>query len=127
MAEIKQTYKITSPIRKVWQCLVDPTMISQWSDAPAKMSEEVGFEFELWDGEITGVNTAVEKPTKLVQEWQYGDWPKPCEVIFGLKAVNNHTEVELTQTGHPKTEQKDLVEGWDIYYLGAIKKYLEES
>ncbi len=125
MTEINQTYTIKASIAKVWQTLVDPKIIAVWSNAPAKMDEVVGFEFELWNGDITGVNTIVDKPTLLVQEWQYGDWPKPSRVTFSLKAVNNHTVVKLTQTGHPKNEQKDLEEGWDSYYLGAIKKYLE--
>ncbi|MDP3992842.1 MAG: SRPBCC domain-containing protein [bacterium] len=127
MTDIKQTFSIASPIKEVWQALVDPKIISEWSDAPAKMSEEVGFEFELWNGDISGLNTLVEKPTKLVQEWQYGDWPKPSIVTFELVSIDDHSEIQLTQTGHPSSEEKDLKEGWDIYYLGAIKKYLETS
>ncbi|MEK7202331.1 MAG: SRPBCC domain-containing protein [Patescibacteria group bacterium] len=127
MAEIKETFLIASPIEKVWQALVDPEIIAKWSNAPARMSAEVGFEFELWNGDISGVNTAVEKPNKLVQEWQYGDWPKPSIVTFDVTSTDDHTEIKLTQTGHPSSEEKDLKEGWDIYYLGAIKKYLEAN
>lgn len=125
MSQINQTYVIKSPIEKVWQALVDPKIISAWSDAPAKMRDTVGFEFELWDGDITGFNLEVDKPHLLVQEWGYGDWPKPSQVTFELSTLDDHTEVKLTQTGHPQEEEKDLKEGWDIYYLGEVKKYLE--
>jgi len=122
---ITKSYLISAPIEKVWQALVDPTIIHQWSDAPAKMTETVGGEFELWDGDITGTNTTVEKPNRLVQEWQSGDWDKPSSVSILLQPTDDHTEVSLVQTGHPESEQKDLEEGWDSYYFGAIEKYFE--
>lgn len=104
---------------------MDPKIIEQWSNSPAKMEPTVGFQFELWDGDVKGENTAVETPNKLVQEWQYGDWPSPSQVTFELSQTDDHTQVKLTQTGHPESEQKDLASGWDTDYLGAIKKYLE--
>jgi len=124
---ITKKYLIAAPIEQVWQALVDPTQIKEWSEASAKMGEEVAFEFELWDGDVTGVNTVIDKPSRLVQEWRGGDWPKPSVVTFELKSIDDHTEVDLTQTGHPAAETKDLTEGWDVYYMGAIKKYLEDK
>ncbi len=59
MKVIKQTYHVKSPVQDVWQALIDPKVIDDWGGGPSKMSEMVGFEFELWGGDIHGKNIEV--------------------------------------------------------------------
>ena len=126
MKSIAKMYQIKAPIKKVWKALVDPKIIEQWGAGPAKMSERVGEEFSLWGGDIHGKNIEVGINKKLVQEWYSGNWPEPSIAKFTLKASKGTTLLELTHKDVPDNEAKEIDEGWDLYYLGPVKKLLEE-
>ena len=128
MKTIKQVYHINAPVQKVWQALTDPKVIDSWGGGPAKMTTKVGTSFSLWGGDIHGKNFEVVENKKLVQEWFSGDWKKPSKVSFMLKEeAPKATMVELLQVDVPDNEEADIAVGWDIYYLGEIKKFLEKK
>ena len=127
MKTIKQVYHINAPIEKVWQALVDPLVIDSWGGGPSKMSAKAATSFSLWGGDIHGKNLVVVEGKKLVQEWFSGDWKKPSKVTFDLKEEKTKTTVELLHEDVPDEEETDIAEGWDVYYLGEIKKYLEKK
>ena len=56
---IKKVYKISTAKDKVWQALINPTIIDEWGGGPSKMDSKVGTEFELWNGDIYGKNIEV--------------------------------------------------------------------
>lgn len=127
MKIIKQTYHIKAPSEKVWQALVDPKIIEQWSGTKAKMDDKVGTHFELWDGDMYGTNTEVVTNKKLAQDWYGGDWKKPSKVVFTLSEKAGVTTVGLGHWDLPDSEFDDFAQGWKDYYLGAIKELLEKS
>ncbi len=136
MKTIKQVYHINAPVETVWQALVDPKVIDSWDGGPAKMSPKAGASFSLWGGDIHGKNLEAVENKKLVQEWYSGDWSKPSKATFTLKeeeahpkvrAVQAKTRVELLHEDVPDAEEKDIAEGWNIYYLGEIKRLLEKK
>lgn len=125
MTPITKTYHIKAPVEKVWQALVDPKIINEWSGSTAKMDEKVGAKFELWHGDIRGVNLEVVKHKKLVQSWYSGDWPKPSKVIFELHGRGDQTTLNLTHAEVPAKSQKSIDSGWDQYYFGPLKNFVE--
>ena len=68
------------------------------------MSDKVDSDFSLWDGDIYGTNTEVEKEKTLAQDWYGGDWEKPSKVVFRLRQSGSGTEIILTQNAVPKSE-----------------------
>lgn len=94
------------------------------------MDDKVGTDFSLWGGDIHGTNREVIDPPaggkKLVQDWYGGDWDKPSKAVFSLKERNGETEISLTNENVPDDEADDIDDGWNRYYLGEIKKYLEK-
>lgn len=124
---LKQTYTIKSPISKVWQALTDPKIIDAWGGGPAKMQAKIGFKFSLWGGDITGTNTKVVPEKLLVQDWMSGKWDEFSKLEFRLSEKSGITTVILTQSNIPDSELADISEGWKVYYLGKIKKLLENS
>jgi len=125
MGKITKEYQIRAPIEKVWQALVSPEKINKWGAGKAKMSEKEGEEFSLWSGDIHGKNVEVVPGKKLIQEWYGGDWPKPSKAIFTLTEREGKTILKLEHTGVPEKEHDAIDQGWDDYYLGPIKKFLE--
>lgn len=126
MASIKQTYRIEAPVADVWQALVDPRVITAWGAGPAIMDDKVGTEFRLWDGSIHGKNTEVIPQKKLVQDWYNEDWTEPSIAVFELSEEDGGTRLDFNQENVPDAELRDIEDGWFHFYIGAIKKYLEE-
>ena len=127
MGMIQQVYLINASPEQVWQALVDPIEIEKWGGGPVKMSDKVGAAFSLWDGDIWGTNTKVEPEHLLVQDWYGGKWEKPSEVSFTLEKEGNGTKVTLLHTEVPDKEIASFEEGWNEYYLGSLKEYLESN
>jgi uncharacterized protein YndB with AHSA1/START domain len=123
--DIAKSYLIAASPAEVWRALTDKATVEAWGAGPATMSPAAGAEFSLWDGDIHGTNVQAVPERCLVQEWYGGDWPAPSIVNFTLTPENGSTRVELLHRGVPDDEVEDFAEGWDDYYLGAIKEYLE--
>lgn len=127
MSVIKQTYEINASPEKVFEALVNPDIIQHWSNDEAKMSAEVGAKFSLWGGQMYGTNLEVIPNKKLVQEWCYEQWENPSKVTFVLKPKGKITIVTLLHEDVPESAAKSIAEGWDSYYLGAIREMFEEE
>ncbi len=127
MKTIKQTYKINASIMEVWKALVDSEVINQWGGGPAHMDDKVGTQFTLWGGDIHGKNIKVVENRELVQDWFGGKWDKPSKVTFTLIDKDNYTELSLLHEDIPDKAAKDIDDGWKTYYLGPLKKLLEQG
>lgn len=126
MKTINQTYLINSKIDRVWEALVNPKEIKNWGGGSAKMDDKVGTNFELWGGDIHGVNTKVIENKVLEQDWYGGEWPQASKVSFELSEDNGKTKLDLVHENVPDEEEENIDEGWKEYYLGPLKKYLEK-
>jgi uncharacterized protein YndB with AHSA1/START domain len=126
MSNIKQTYDIATSPAEVWRALTDPKMIEEWSGAGAVFMLEVGATYSLWDGSISGEIIEVVQMQKLVQTWKPRDWTRADSIVtFKLTPRGNGTRVDLVHVNVEETDYDGTSEGWDAYYLGAIKRMLE--
>lgn len=124
---IKQTYEFAVPSSRVWQALVDPELIKQWSGSDAKMSADEEQDFSLWGGDIWGTNTKVVPEQLLEQDW-YGDkWDEPSKVVIKLNDSNGVTLLTLEHSGVPDDEESSFDDGWRDYYFGPMKDLLENE
>jgi len=120
-------YHIRTSKKEVWQALVNPAIIEAWGDGQVVMNDQVGIKFKLWGGDIFGKNLEVITETKLVQEWFGGKWKEASIVTFNLTEDNGLTTVELIHKNIPDNEFEDIKKGWDEYYIGPLKEYLEKK
>lgn len=123
--EFKKRYKIEAELGDIWAALTNPFTIELWSGYPAIMSTEPGSEFELWDGDICGLNIEFEENKKIVQEWYFGDRPEKSIVTIKLFEQKKIIEIILEHTNIPAEDYDDIVMGWNNYYFGAIKEFYE--
>jgi len=126
MKPITQSYTMKASPEQVFQALTDQKMIEGWSGAPATMNSQVGTEFTLFGGNITGKNLEVVPNQKLVQEWTEGSWETPSKVIFTLTGNGGETTLELHHEGVPEADQEKIIGGWKEFYLGQIQKMFAE-
>src|SRR5712692_8640273 len=124
---IEQAYNIKASPEDVWRALTDAKEIQEWSGATAYFVPQVGARYTLWNGGIGGTILKAEPYKILCQTWKPEDWTRTDSVVtFTLAPTKDGTRVVLL---HERVEESDYDgtnEGWDIYYLGAIKKLLEK-
>ena len=125
MKNFKTRVKIEAELSDVWAALTNPFTIELWSGYPAKMKDDPGFEFSLWNGDIVGRNIEVEPENLLIQEWYFGDQTEQSIVTFKLFEQGKKIQVDLTHTNIPDEAFEDICQGWEEYYLGNIKEFLE--
>ena len=126
MNDIKQTYDIAASPAEVWRALTDPKVIREWSGASAEFPLDVGAAYLLWDGSISGEIVDVVPMQKLVQTWKPDDWTRTDSVVtFLLSPHGKGTRVDLLHVNVEESDFDGTTEGWDIYYLGAIKRMFE--
>ncbi len=126
MADITQTYVIYAPPEEVWRALTDPELIEVWSSAPATFLPEAGADYSLWGGDVGGTVQEAVPSERLVQTWKPKDWTIEDSIVtFVLSPEDGGTRVDLVHENVQDWDFEGTTEGWDIYYLGPIKKMLE--
>jgi uncharacterized protein YndB with AHSA1/START domain len=124
---IEQTYNIKASPEAVWRALTDPKEIQEWSGGRAYFIPQVGAQYTLWDGNIVGKIVEAIPQRKLVQTWKPQDWSRDDSVVtFTLTPTKDGTRVDLFHLNVEEFDYDGTTEGWDIYYLGVIKKMLEK-
>ncbi|MCT4615058.1 MAG: SRPBCC domain-containing protein [Marinifilaceae bacterium] len=117
---------ITASQEEVYNALTNPYQLEYWTGCEAQMQTKAGTEFSLWEGDICGMNIEFVENYKIVQEWFFGETSEASIVSLVLKKKKKDlTCVKLTHTNIPDEAYDEIVEGWEEYYLGAVKRYLE--
>ncbi|MBI3914057.1 MAG: SRPBCC domain-containing protein [Chloroflexi bacterium] len=123
---IRQKYNIKASPADVWRALTDPKEIQEWSGATAYFVPIAGARYTLWNGTIGGKIVEAVPEKKLVQTWKPEDWTREDSVVtFTLTWGKGATRVDLLHENVEESDFDGTTEGWDIYYLGEIKKMLE--
>lgn len=124
MKSLTKKYKIQASANDVYKALVKQEIVALWSGEEAVMTDKEGDKFSLWGGSIHGKNREVSK-SRIVQEWQEKGWEKPSKVTFNILDKDGATELELIHEDIPEASYNGIDDGWDEYYLGPLKKLLE--
>jgi len=125
MKNFKKYFVIPAEPEEVFYALTNPFTIELWTGYPATMNTEVGTEFSLWEGDITGKNLEIITNKKIVQEWYFGDQPEKSIVTFKIFENKKGTQLEVIHENIPDEDFENIVEGWNEYYIGAIIEFFE--
>ena len=125
MKDFKKYITIDAEPEDVYACLTNPFTIELWSDMKAQVEAVPGTEFEMFDGSISGRMLELETNKKVVQQWYFGEQEEPSIVTFKIHPDKGKVSLELRHTNIPDEAYEDIIEGWEEYYLGRIKEFLE--
>lgn len=125
MKDYKKYYIIPASPEEVYAALTNPATIQLWTGEPAEMSTLPGSEFSLWEDSIVGKNLEFTEGKKIVQQWYFGDQEKDSIVTILLHPHKQGTSVELRHTNIPDQDYKDITDGWDESYFGALAAFYE--
>lgn len=126
MKELRKYYRIKGTPDEIYAALTNPFSITLWTGSQAKMQEEPGTEFSLFDGDIEGLNLEFEKDSRIVQEWYFGEQEEKSIVTITLRPDRLFTKIELHHTNIPNEAFEDMAHGWDTFYFGGLKEFFEK-
>lgn len=132
MSDVEKNVLINAPIDAVWAALTDPLSIGGWMDDDSvQVDLKVDGRFALFNRETTGAFTRIEQPNHLEYTWRQSGWQKDWAdslVRWELRKAPGGTHVTLVHSRFPNDEERDgHDEGWDTYFLGPLKNWLEAN
>jgi activator of HSP90 ATPase len=97
--------------------------------SPAKVSDQVGGEFEAWDGYIQGRNLELVSDQRIVQSWrttEFTDSEPDSRLEITLEPSGVETKLTLRHTNLPPHggQYKD---GWVESYFEPMKVYFSSK
>ena len=72
---IKLTEKFSCRAVDMYEILMDENRWKGFTQSNAKISKNVGGEFSIFDGSVTGTNVELQEGKLIVQKWRFGSWP----------------------------------------------------
>lgn len=122
MKNLKRYYTLKADPKDVYNALTNQKVLEIWTGEEAQMTAEPGTEFSLWGGSISGKNIEFEENKKIVQQWYFGETEKESIVTIKVHPHKKGTSVELNHVNIPDEAFKNISEGWDEDYFGALKE-----
>jgi activator of HSP90 ATPase len=113
----------------VYEAWLDSEGHAKMTGGEAKVSSEVGGEFEAWDGYIQGRNLELEYGKRIVQSWRTAEFADDeadsrIEIIFDREG--DETKVTLRHTNLPPHGEQ-YEQGWVDSYFVPMKEYFESA
>ncbi|KAE8372902.1 activator of Hsp90 ATPase [Aspergillus bertholletiae] len=113
---------------ELYNTFTDPQRIAAFTRGAPRQFEgaQVGGKFAIFDGNVTGEYTKLEKPTQIVQKWRLAQWPEghfsSLEINFDQNDVDGVTQMRVSWTGVPIGQEDVTKQNWEMYYVRSIKQ-----
>uniref|UniRef100_A0A7N0TXT9 Activator of Hsp90 ATPase AHSA1-like N-terminal domain-containing protein n=1 Tax=Kalanchoe fedtschenkoi TaxID=63787 RepID=A0A7N0TXT9_KALFE len=105
---ITLTEKFSCRARDLYEILMDENRWKGFTQSNAKISKEVGGEFSIFDGSVTGKNVELQEGKLIVQKWRFGSW---ADGIYSTVRITldepspGYTTLTLKQTDVPEEDR----------------------
>ncbi|KAF5207383.1 activator of heat shock protein ATPase-like protein [Thalictrum thalictroides] len=105
---ISMTEKFNCRAQHLFEILMDDNRWRGFTQSNAKISKEVGGEFSIFDGSVTGTNQELQEGKLIVQKWRFGSW---ADGIYSTVRITfdepepGFTVIKLKQTGVPEEDR----------------------
>jgi len=117
-----------APKEELFNTIFDSNRITGVTQRPAKISKEVGGEFSLFGGSVTGTTIEIVPSTKIVQKWRSSSWPSGVlsTVTMELKNTADGCKITLKQIGVPDDDIERTETGWKQFYWEPMRMLFGE-
>ena len=113
----------------VYEAWLDSEGHTKMTGGEAKVSSEVGGEFEAWDGYIQGRNLELEYGKRIVQSWrtsEFADDEADSRIEVTFDREGDGTKVTLRHTNLPPHGEQ-YEQGWVDSYFVPMQEYFESA
>lgn len=123
---LHQTISFNATPHDVYEALMDSKKHTEFTEAKAVISRNIGGKFTAFDDWASGTNVELVKDKKIVQTWRGTDWPEGhySTITFALKQKGKETILDFIQTEIPEEHYDDIKQGWIDWYWNKLKAYV---
>ncbi|KAJ6864568.1 hypothetical protein NC651_035198 [Populus alba x Populus x berolinensis] len=128
---INLTEKFSCRAKDLFEILMDENRWKGFTQSNARISKEVGGEFSIFDGSVTGRNVELQEGKLIVQQWRFGNWPdgivskvritfdEPEPRVTVVKVM--HTDIPEEDRYGNATVVENTERGWRDLILNKIR------
>ncbi|GLT27131.1 hypothetical protein SLA2020_021570 [Shorea laevis] len=105
---ITMTEKFSCRAKDLYEILMDENRWKGFTQSNARISKDVGGQFMIFDGSVTGTNLELQDGKLIVQKWRFGSWPDGIDSTVRLtfdEPESGVTTVKLTHTDVPEEDR----------------------
>jgi len=125
--EFEVSALILAPPEAIYEAWLNSEGHTKMTGGEAKVSSEVGGEFEAWDGYIRGRNLELEYGKRIVQSWrtaEFADGEADSRIEITFDREGDGTKVTLRHTNLP-AHGEQYEQGWVDNYFEPMNEYFE--
>ncbi|CAI9765691.1 unnamed protein product [Fraxinus pennsylvanica] len=104
---ITMSEKFSCRARDLYEILMDENRWKGFTQSNARISKEVGGEFSIFDGSVTGTNVELQEGKLIVQKWRFGSWPDGMVSTVRLTFDEHESGVTIVHLSHTDVPEED--------------------
>lgn len=120
--KVSATFKCTAD--EFYRAMTTKEMVDAFTYGNCTVDAVKNGKFELFGGNVNGYFTDLV-PNKLIkQKWRFKTWPDGhySDVSIEIDQKEDCTEINVKQSGIPKSEMERTTEGWKKHYWESMKR-----
>jgi activator of HSP90 ATPase len=119
--DLKSTF--TAPANNLYDAFTKPDMVRAWTRGSGQVTPEVGAEYSLFGGNITGEIVKLVPNKEIVMTWRLRDWKAEHFARLTLTFAEGHGETNLhvSIVGVPVGQEEVVENNFEEYYIRPIK------
>ncbi|KAG9134974.1 hypothetical protein Leryth_001256 [Lithospermum erythrorhizon] len=104
---ITMTERFSCRSGDMFEILMDENRWKGFTQSNARISKEVGGEFSIFDGSVTGTNVELQPGKLIVQKWRFGSWPDGVHSTWLVVIDEPETGVTIIKLTHTDVPEED--------------------
>jgi len=123
MKSLEITEELKCRKEEIYNVFTELEFIRAFTRGPATVDAVKGGKFVMFDGNVTGEFTELDRPNEIRQKWRFRSWPEGhySEVVIKFAEQDDHTNLTVTQSGIPASDFERTENGWRNFYFRSIK------
>ena len=119
---------LPAPPDRLFDMYLDPKEHAAFTGLPVTIGAKPGDAFKAFEGAIWGKMLYVEPRRLIVQTWRSVNFPAVAIdsiLVLAFFSQGEGGRIELTQVNIAEEDFAGVSHGWETYYWGPWRRYLE--
>lgn len=113
----------SAPADQLYDAFLKPEMVAAWSRSKPDISPEVGKQYSLFNGNVSGKIESLTPGKNIKMTWRLRDWKAGHYATMNLDFIQGagETTIKVNWTGIPVGQEEIVQNNFEEYYVKSIK------
>jgi uncharacterized protein YndB with AHSA1/START domain len=124
---IYQSVVLPAPAALLFDMYMDGSQHAAFTGHPVTIGEQSGAAFGAFDGMLSGTILKVVRPRLIVQSWRslnFDEHDPDSTLILSFEEQGEEGRIDLVHLDVPESDYDGVTEGWEKFYWGPWRAYL---